>query len=311
MDREPTYVVIGGAGFMGRNFVSHLLKSQRNVIVVGRSTSYDPLGSEQYFSAGPAIQNVLKQQTSPLVIVDFAYTSIPMTSFDDPISDFSSNLLRTIQYLDLAKELNVRRYVYISSGGTVYGDAARLPVNEEAPNFPVSPYGITKLACERYVGMYHHVYGLKTLIIRPSNIYGPYQRPFRGQGFIATALSSASQNQPINVFGDGSTIRDYLYISDFCAALSAAIDTGIDGQIYNIGSSLGITIHDLIDALQNMLVQENKQLAVSFQPGRPYDVGKNVLDSSKLREISLWKPAVDLHQGLKLTWQWLKSGSGV
>lgn len=240
------------------------------------------------------------------IIIDLAYASVPNTSFADPIKDFSDNLYMVNKHLDSIAKLNVKKYIYISSGGTIYGQTDKPMISESEQNFPLSPYGITKMACERYVHLYNITHGLPTCIVRPSNIYGPGQKPFRGQGFVSTALGLAYKNEPVKVFGDGNHVRDYLYIDDFCDAIDAVIKTGENGAIYNVGSEIGLSINDVIEAINELLHAEGGELKREYLEARPFDVKNNVLDSKKLREISGWKPTTNFKDGLNTTNQWIK-----
>jgi UDP-glucose 4-epimerase len=306
---DVSYILFGGSGFIGKGIRRVLAQTQTPTILIGRSVSMPHAAHEQYYSLKDfslaEIQKLLPQDRD-YVIVDLAYTSVPNTSFDDPIKDFSENLYSVIRHLNLAREIKLRKYVYVSSGGTVYGSGFTAPIPESAPNFPIAPYGITKMACERYVHMYHQIYGLPTLIVRPSNVYGPEQVPFRGQGFIATAMGLAAQGNPVKIFGDGSIVRDYIHIDDFCSALFTAIEYAPQGGIYNIASGKGLTINAVIAAINNTLNAESVRLTAEYLPARNYDVPYNVLDCTRLTELDGWGPEVSFETGLQATWTWIK-----
>jgi UDP-glucose 4-epimerase len=306
MAHETAFVLIGGAGFLGKSFSNLLTQINRGFFVVEKGDlDNDLLISKNYSRKLSELRERIFSQNSECVIIDFAYASVPKTSFDDPVNDFSENLSNVIKHLDFALALKASRYVYISSGGTIYGNQGRGLVGEDFPTLPISPYGISKLACERYVNMYYITHGLDTLIVRPSNIYGPGQKPFRGQGFISTALACAYQNKSIAVFGDGAQVRDYLYVSDFCGALVEVISNGIAGGVYNIGSELGYSINNVIDQMNNVTKREGKGLKVEYLENRPFDVTYNVLDCKKIKSSTEWRPTTDLAIGINQTWQWI------
>jgi UDP-glucose 4-epimerase len=310
--REPgsdsTYLIIGGTGFLGKNLVKLLTARHKRTVVVGTGKNYHPVSSEMYIPAGElTIDSIPKKYRERLIMIDFAYASVPNTSFEDPINDFSKNLLNIIRYLDFAKAVRAIRYVYISSGGTVYGDTVAEQINEETANYPISPYGITKMACERYVHMYHFIDKLDTCIVRPSNVFGPFQKPFRGQGFIATVLALLFQDKPANIFGNGDIIRDYLYVDDFCNALMDVIEYGKNGEVYNVGYGLGYSINDVLKQINLIALNEGKVLQLNHLPPRPFDVKKNILDISKIQALNGWKPLMPLQKGLDRTWEWMKS----
>lgn len=292
---RPVYVLIGGRGFMGGAYATHLRRAGHDVLIVGRDDGIDE-STRGLLTSAPGRH---------CVVVDFAYTSVPNSSFSDPVRDFSDNLHNVLRHVEFAKQLPSATYVYVSSGGTVYGNStAHAPIREDHRNVPLSPYGITKLACERYVLMYREVHGVDVRIVRPSNVYGPGQRPFRGQGIVATVLAQLLAGRRVQVYGDGSTVRDYLFIDDFCTALDVVIAAGGNGEIYNVGSSTGVSIAQLLDVMKGIL--DLTALDIERLPARPFDVRYNVLNSDKLMRLHHWRPNVRLDSGVARTAAWLR-----
>lgn len=309
MNSSSSVILIGGGGFIGSALRSYFAATGVAVTIIGRSVNISLATNETYYSIVEYSFKELETQLAAkkiAAVIDLAYTSVPGTSYEDPVKDFSENLYNVIRHLDFSRTVGAERFIYVSSGGTVYGDSAGKPLTEEAPNFPLSPYGVTKLSCERYVYMYHRLYNLPTIIVRPSNIYGPGQKPFRGQGLIATGLGLALKGEPIHVFGDGSHIRDYLYIDDFCTALMTLISGGTNGEIYNIGSGQGVSINAIIAGMNEVTKEDKRELTTKPQPERPFDVHYNVLNIDKLSGATEWQPQVDLQEGIAQTWKWIK-----
>lgn len=307
---QSNICLIGGTGYLGAAFKNMYASEYNKVITLGRKKNVSGLQkNEQYYSISglstSEIASILERNEIGTVI-DFAYCTVPKTSFEHPVEDFSENLLLVNKHLEAIKRAGNCTYIYISSGGTVYGNANNAPINEKYQNFPLSPYGITKMACERYVNMYHHMYGFSVMIIRPSNIYGPGQMPFKGQGFIPTALASVYKSQCVPVFGDGSHVRDYLYIDDFCQALHDVVCFGKEGEIYNVGSSEGNTLNDVIRHINQVTSKCYKTLQISNLPERRFDVTYNVLDNQKLMKLNSWKRKVNMEEGLRQTWSWME-----
>ncbi len=301
------YIIIGGTGFLGQNIVKYLLQKTNKVIVIGRRAYYKKLANEIYYNSISSAAESLKENTDEnYVVIDVAYSSVPKTSFDDPVKDFSENLYNIIANLEFAAMLKVSKYIYTSSGGTIYGDSDKNAITETDANFPLAPYGITKMACERYVNMYHKIHGLNTCIIRPSNVYGPGQMPVRGQGFIATVLGLAYSGKPITLFGDGSYIRDNVYIDDFCEAVNDVVLFGESGEIYNIGDGKGLSLNDTLKIIENVLIVDNINLDVQKTEARPFDVKMNVLSNAKLNQLNGWQPKTELANGIQQTAQWIK-----
>jgi UDP-glucose 4-epimerase len=239
-------------------------------------------------------------------VVDLAYATVPKTSFDDPVHDVLVNLPSSVVLLRQASQRRLRRLVLVSSGGTVYGNAAYLPIDETHPTNPVSPYGITKLALEKYALMFHRLEGLPIVIARPGNPYGPNQLSNLGQGFVGTALYSILQRQPVCVFGERGTVRDYVYIEDLVAGLSAALNHGNVGETYNIGTGIGYDNRSVLDEIDSIVRADGYSVQCEHRPFRAFDVAENVLSSARLTYLSGWRPQVDLHTGLEATWQWAK-----
>jgi UDP-glucose 4-epimerase len=298
-------LLIGGTGFLGSALRKRL--ADHEIVVVGRSEDVSVAANERYFPASEL--DGLEREFAGrrfAAIIDFAYATVPSTSFEDPVRDFSVNLGSAIHHLELARRLATDRYIFVSSGGTVYGDSGADAASEAAANSPRSPYGISKLACEHYARLYQRLHGVPACIVRPSNIYGPGQVPFRGQGLVATAFGAARTGQPLAIYGDGSQVRDYLFIDDFCAAFAAIMEKGEPGEVYNVGSGEGTSVRQLLDAITEIAGPDGKALDVDWREARPFDVDRIVLDSSKLRQLTGWEPETSLEDGLEATWAWMK-----
>jgi UDP-glucose 4-epimerase len=294
-------LIIGGTGFIGSNLCLYLVQSGRTVTVLSR-TKLNPLVNLKganfvvgCFSDKEIITNLVANSDE---VVHLAYASTPNMSFNDPIKDLSDNLPPNLFLMQQCAEKNVR-LIYVSSGGTVYGQAQFLPIDEAHPTNPISPYGVTKLTLEHYAFLYAKTKGLSYICIRPANPYGIGQKPFLGQGFIPTAIASAMQGQPIPIYGDRGTIRDYIYIDDLSQGIVAAMNLGSDGDIFNIGSGVGRSNLDVLQALSPLLCNYGVDVKVQMMSKRAFDVQENVLDSSKLSMVSGWHPKEKFSDGLE------------
>lgn len=302
--RSTPLILIGGHGFLGAAYAAHVGAVGREVHFVGRSNMAGP--GERDWHWGNADRLAVAMAGRAPVVIDLAYATVPSTSFGDPVGDFTTNLGAVIRHLDFAKVLGASAYLFISSGGTVYGDSAGVPLPEDSVTRPVSPYGITKLAGEHYALMYRRL-GLPVMIARPSNIYGPGQQARRGQGMIAAAFAAALAARPLTLFGDGSQLRDYLYIDDFCGALDGILDRGDDGAIYNVGSGIGVRSDHLLATIGAMVASDGRQLDVIHADARPFDVNRNVLDNGRIAAATGWRATTALEQGLARSWRWTLS----
>ena len=298
--------VIGGAGFLGSHVTRLLAASGRDVVVFGRRKASEvalPLNVD-YVSGDYSDRNQIKDLLAEASeIVDLAYLTVPKTSFADPVYDILANLPASVGLLLEAAARPRRKIVLVSSGGTVYGVAARLPIPEDHPKRPVSPYGITKLAIEHYAWMFHHVSNLPVVVARPANAYGEEQRAQSGQGFIAAAMHCITTGREIDVYGPAGTVRDYVHVSDIAAGIVAALEQGAPGEAYNIGTAVGHSNLDILRLLEPLALGAGLKMQARFLPPRHFDVPANVLDSSKLAAASGWRPAVALPEGIERTWR--------
>ena len=276
-------LLIGGSGFLGNSLASAITASGRRVVVAGRQ-GFQNFGE----AAWRSIHQLDAGSIDSIVDLTHAWGQPPE----------QSRLLAAAN-LDLATRLNSRRYLFVSSGGAIYGEAEYLPIGEDAPLRPSSDYGLGKRAAEQEIGTRIVRDGLPGIIVRPGNAYGPGHRPDSGQGLVTAAFASALRGSPLTVFGDGGQVRDYIFIDDVAAGLIAALDRGKVGQAYNLGSGVGTSVRQLLDLVQGLA----GPIAIDWQPGRASDVSANILDSSLLADDTGWSAQVALPDGLKQTWQ--------
>ncbi|MBW4055879.1 MAG: NAD-dependent epimerase/dehydratase family protein [Proteobacteria bacterium] len=237
------------------------------------------------------------------IVYHLISTTVPGTSNLNPVVDINDNLVATVVLLDQMIKMGVKRIVYLSSGGTVYGKPHKVPIAEEHPLNPICSYGVVKVAIENYLHMYQELYGLRPTIIRPSNPFGPRQGHEGVQGVIATFIAKIFLNQSLNVWGDGSVIRDYMYVTDLARLCIVAGEENHTG-VFNAGSGQGISISSIIKQLE---VISGKKPSVSYEPGRNFDVKEMVLDINHTKNITGWCPTVDLTNGLLKHWNWYTS----
>lgn len=299
--------VIGGTGFIGHAVVQALLQEKRSVVVVARNkipTRPLPEGvrhvpgdfGDKYF-----LQGVLEGVDE---IIDLAYASVPKTSYDNPVQDILDNLPPIVNLLDVASSFPLKKVILVSSGGVIYGRVNETPIDEEQPTNPISPYGITKLAVEKYAWLFHTTHNLPVICVRPGNAYGETQKPFSGQGFVATAIASILQGKDLTLFGEDGTIRDYIHVEDIAGGIVAALQKGTTGSVYNIGSGIGRSNRDILDAIRPLASAEGLKLKLNILPLRKFDVPINVLDCSKIQRETGWKARIHFETGLKRTWDW-------
>jgi UDP-glucose 4-epimerase len=301
-------VLLGGNGFIGKH-LAYLFQSFAEVVVVGRNLQKKEawLDDVTYIEGDCADSELLRHVIKPDDhVVLLAYNSVPKTSFDNPICDIQENLPIAINLLKVLSNVKVRRLLYVSSGGTVYGNVNdNFLISESNQTNPISPYGITKLAIEKYCGMYSQLFNIPVVIARPANAFGPGQLPYRGQGFVATAAAMMMRGEPLTVFGQSGTIRDYIYIDDLCLALKILMTSNIkNGSIFNIGSENGKNNIEVIKHIAEVAGIPKSDIRISFLPARSFDVPYNILCTARLRALG-WKINTNFNAGLEKTLPWI------
>ncbi len=300
-------LVIGGGGYIGHFLVEQLLASGRRVTVLGRSSQprYKVPSGVTYIAGDFAHKSLIcSVLDTHQEVIHLAYATVPNTSFQNPLADLEQNLPATVQLFDEVSRRNLK-LVLVSSGGTVYGEALSLPIDEQHPTKPISPYGVTKLTLESYAYLYAHTHNLQFTCVRPANAYGVGQRPFIGQGFIATAIASSIKGSSVKIFGAAGTIRDYLYVSDVASGIFHALENGKLSEIYNLGSGVGFSNIDVINTIKPLMNEIKCDVHVEHLPERGFDVNANVLNSEKLKTDTGWEPKIGFEAGLINARDWL------
>lgn len=299
-------LVIGGTGFIGSHVVDHLVAAGCNVRVFDQAQEKfrTPLQNVEYVLGSFDDSSLLAESLQGIdMVYHLISTTVPSTSNLDPEFDIQTNLINTLHLLDLMRKNEIYRIVYLSSGGAVYGNAQHSPVKEDHQLNPICSYGIVKVAIENYLYMYQHLYDFRPVIIRPSNPYGPRQGHAGTQGLIGTFLNKILNHQTLEVWGDGSVVRDYVFIGDL-ANLCAAVAFSDAVGVFNAGSGVGHSINDVLNIL-NAIVDED--IVKKYKGARSFDVEHIVLDISRATECFDWKPEIKLEKGVSEYLKWIKS----
>jgi UDP-glucose 4-epimerase len=299
-------LVLGGNGFIGSHVVDQLCAARHAVRVFDRGPDRwrQPLNGVRYFNGDFTNSPMLAEAIHGVdVIVHLISTTVPSTSNLDPIADIQSNLVSTVQLLQLMEGAGVRRLVYLSSGGTVYGTPRKIPISEDEPLNPICSYGVVKVAIEKYLAMFEFLYGLKPLVLRPSNPYGPRQGHMGVQGVIATFMHKVLTGEKITIWGDGSIRRDYIDVSDLARLCCKAIEMGATG-VFNVGHGAGKTINEVIVAIERVT---GRKAHTEYLPARRFDVPEVVLDILKAQNAFGWRPEIDFDDGLSRYFTWLQT----
>jgi UDP-glucose 4-epimerase len=301
-------LLLGGGGFLGSHLCEQLLAEGEAIRIFERplflgQSAPSAVGSTEWQEGDfNNVEDLERAVSGCNVIYHLVSTTIPKSSNENPVYDVETNLLGTLRLLDVARHHTVRKIVFVSSGGTVYGKPTEIPIKETHPTDPVCSYGIAKLAVEKYLYLYHQLYGLDYCVLRLGNPYGERQRVTGAQGAVAVFMHKAVLDEPIEIWGDGSVIRDYVYVKDAVRALSLARCNSSEHRIFNIGGGHGRSLHDLVSELEKIT---GRKLKRSYLPGRSFDVPVNVLDISRARDVLQWYPRVSFEEGLRRTWSWV------
>ncbi len=302
------YLVLGGAGFIGSHVVDGLLAAGHQVRVFDRPDCdldnlcqardrIDLWGGD--FTQADDLTGALEDID---LVIHLVGTVLPATSNLDPLYDIETNLKSTVKLLQLAVEKGVKKVVFASSGGQVYGPVAALPISETNPTEPLSSYGIIKLTTEKYLKLFHQLYNLDYTILRIANPYGERQKTDARQGAIAVFSGRIKKRQPIEIWGDGSVARDYLYIADLVQAVLKACSRSLPFKLFNIGRGRPLSLNELVRLLMEV---SGREVPVIYKEARSCDSPVNFLDCQRASHYLEWEPQVDFRIGLQRTWEWV------
>ncbi len=299
-------LVLGGSGFLGSYAVDELLAAGHTVMSLDRyperfrKMSKNAIFFQSDFGNRGELEEVLKLGVD--VVVHLVSSTIPQTSNEDLVFDVQSNLVESIVLFEMCVKHNVKKVVFVSSGGTVYGiPRVNEAINEDHIALPLCSYGIVKLAIEKYLRLFFSMHGLKYHVLRLSNPYGPRQDPTRKQGAAAVFMYNMLKGKDINIWGDGGVVRDFIYASDFARACVAAVESD-DVGVLNVGSGVGTSISELMLAVKSVV---EKPVRINRLPSRGFDVPRVVLNCDRAKEQIGWQPSIALNDGLLEMKNWM------
>ena len=308
MAAKERVVVTGGAGFIGSHITDMLVEKGYEVLVIddlssGKKENINPKAKfTQVDIASPALLPVLKKFLPHYIIHEAAQISVSR-SVRLPLEDARINITGALNLLDCAARNKVKKFIFASSGGTVYGGRAKCPANEFSPLDPDSPYGISKAVMEWYLRFYLTEYGLRYTALRYSNVYGPRQDPHGEAGVVAIFCRKLLSGETCVINGDGKYIRDYVYCKDVARANLLALKSAATGG-FNIGTGIATDVNQLYSKINKVLGVKTKPKYGSHRAG---DIRKSLLDWRKSKKVLGWRPLTCLDDGISETVEYFKS----
>ena len=309
-ETKPRCLVLGGKGFIGSHLVDALLRNGFPVRVFDRA-NIPPLNDaataarvEWFDGDFTSDADVGRALAGCDVCYHLVSTTLPQSSNADPVFDVETNVAGTVRLLNHAVQLGVKKIVFISSGGTVYGIPRQVPISEDHPTNPICSYGITKLAIEKYLHLYLTLHGLDYTVLRLSNPFGERQRIQASQGAVAVFMGKALRGDRIDIWGDGSVVRDYIYVGDAVEALVKAATYRGDERVLNIGSGVGISLNQILDGIEQVAGRKAER---TYTAARAFDVPVSVLATERARTALGWAPTTSFTDGLNRMMLWMQS----
>lgn len=299
-------LVTGGAGFIGSHLVDRLLEGGHSVAVIdnlstGKKENLNPKAEFYELHIQSADLPGVFEKQEPEAVFHFAAQIDVRKSVEDPFFDAKTNVLGTINVLECCRKTGVRKVVFASSGGVIYGDTD-CPASEDTFPKPLSPYGVAKLACEGYLRCYSEWHSLKYVALRYANVYGPRQDPLGEAGVVAIFSNKLLRGETPVLYGLGKLVRDYVYVDDAARAALLAMEKGRD-EVINIGTGIGTSVNELFTQLKEITGFEGDP---SYEPKRAGELETNLLNPGRAKEVLDWTPQVSLQEGLRISVEWFK-----
>lgn len=302
-------LVTGGAGFIASHLVDRLTGNGHHVIVVdnlssGRKENINPKATfyEVDICDVLALEEVFKKERPEIVDHHAAHVNV-RKSVEMPVFDANVNILGSLNLCELSRKYQVKKFIYVSTGGAVYGEPKDLPVRESCLVEPLSQYGVSKHTVEHYLSVFHKLYGLNFTVLRYPNVYGPRQSPHGEAGVVAIFSELILQNIRPTIFGDGSKTRDYVFVDDIVKANQIVLDGIGNGGVYNLGWGRQISDLDVFLTVRKAL---GSNIEPIFSEKRPGEIDHISLDSSKAMKELKWEPEIPFDEGIKLATQYYK-----
>ena len=302
-------LVTGGAGFIGSNIVDALIEKKHKVVIVDNLATGNIKNvnkKAKFYKVSVCdkkkIDDIFKKEKIDIVIHHAAQLDV-RKSVADPCFDADVNIKGTLNILEACKNTKVKKIIFASSGGTIYGECGTKAPDEKAFANPLSPYGVAKLSVEHYIKAYSALFGLKYTVLRYANVYGPRQDANGEAGVVAIFIGKMTANKEVFIFGDGEQLRDYVYVKDVVSANIKSLTKG-NNEVINIGTNKTTSVTKLAAELSKIIDYKKKPV---FKPKRNGEMFKSFLNISKAKKVLGWQPKVNIIDGLKYTVEYFKN----
>ena len=308
---KKTVFIFGGGGFIGSHLVESLMNdfkvivfdkknfSKKNIIRFEKNISIIEGDFKNHLDWQNALNNVD-------YVLHLICSTLPAVSNENCIYDVESNVLPTLKLLEVLMKNTRPRLIFLSSGGTVYGNPEKLPIHEGGITNPICSYGIGKLMIEKYLYLFQRLYGLDCITARLSNAYGERQNLTSKQGIISTLLDQVLHDQPLQIWGDGSVVRDYIYVKDAVRCIEKMLLYEGPERIFNVSSNRGYSVNEVIEEIGKVT---GKKVTITYGKTRIFDVKDNILDNALAKRELEWEPEVGLNEGITLVCNWLQANA--
>lgn len=300
-------IVTGGAGFIGSQVADALIAKKHDVIVIDNlSTGFKHnVHSEAKLIVADitdfnGMEKIFKEE-KPEIVYHFAAQIDVRKSVSDPLFDASTNIMGTLNLIKLSNDFKIKKFIFSSTGGAIYGDTDERPTKETHPEWPLSPYGVAKLSADKFLNYYNMIFGLKYVSLRYGNVYGPRQNPYGEAGVVAIFLNKMLKNEQPVINGDGEQTRDYVYVEDVVAANLLALEKMDKVGIYNVGTSVEISVNVLFNEINRNFNNNFKEV---HGPAKLGEQETSCLSFEKIKNELGFIPNTSFKEGIKKTYMW-------
>lgn len=303
----------GGAGFIGSHVVDKLVEKGHRVFVLDNLSTgkRENINAQAEFIEADItdfakIEKVFAENKFDVVFHLAAQIDV-RKSVADPVFDAETNILGSVNLIELSRKYDIKKFIFSSTGGAIYGDTQNRPTPEDCPEWPLSPYGIAKLSADKFLHYYHEVHGLKYISLRYGNVYGPRQNPHGEAGVVAIFLNKMLEGvQPV-IFGDGAQTRDYVFADDVARANLLALENFEKVGIYNVGTGIETSVNDLFRKINGHFKGKFQEI---HGPAKLGEQKTSCLSCAKIEKDFGWKPEISFEEGIKMTFDWFKNNYG-